>query len=245
MPKDSIYVQTQDKEVIQTDKGITSKHWKIYYYLLSVSKFNSQRVEDHRYVYKKDFNIAACCRFLGVKSKQTFYNAIQRLHDHHLVTDDGEHYLLYTRTPIDVKIDVLSNLIEYSAGKTKEGNIDLLRTYLILKRINKLAENINDRQFTKRELIILLGHSGQTSEMYDNIRNYLGLLSMWGFIDIKLHTSYDEKLGKYTVYHLQDVLDTPKNEDYITDIIAEKNVAVMSQSMKDKLCFSENQIMEN
>ena len=64
--------------------------------------------------------------------------------------------------------------------------------------------------------------------MYDNIRNYLALLSMWGFIDIKLHTTYDEKLGKYTIYHLQDVLDTPKNEDYITDIAAEKNANAMS-----------------
>ena len=160
MPKNSIYVQTQDKEVTNKDKEITSKHWKIYYYLLSVSKFNAERVEDHRYVYKKDFNISACCRFLGVKSTQTFYNAIERLHKHHLVTDDGEHYILYAKTPIDVNRDVLTNLIEYSAGKNKEGNIDLLRTYLILKRINKLAESSEDRTFTKRELIILLGHSG-------------------------------------------------------------------------------------
>lgn len=245
MPKDSIYVQTQDKEMPKRDKGITSKHWKIYYYLLSVSKFNSQRVEDHRYVYKKDFNISECCRFLGVKSKQTFYNAIQRLHEHHLVTDSGDYYILYSKTPIDVKKDVLSNLIEYSAGKTKEGNIDLLRTYLILKRINKLAENTEDRRFTKRELIVLLGHSTSTSEMYDNVRIYLALLAAWGFIELKYHTEYDSRLGKYTVYHLQKVNDLPENEDYISDILAEKNNSgALSQKMREKLQFCESKLME-
>jgi len=39
-------------------KKITAKHWKVYYYMLSVSKFNSNKVEDHRYIYKKDFNIS-------------------------------------------------------------------------------------------------------------------------------------------------------------------------------------------
>lgn len=244
MPKDSIYVQTQDKESPKKDKGITSKHWKIYYYLLSVSKFNAQKIEDHRYVYKKDFNISACCRFLGVKSTQTFYNAIQRLREHHLVRDDGDYFILYSRTPIDVKKDVLSNLIEYSAGKKKEGNIDLLRTYLILKRIDKLAENAEDRCFTKREMIILLGHSDSTSEMYDNIRIYLALLAAWGFIELKYHTAYDTQLGNYTVYHLQKVNDMPENEDYISDILAEKNNGALSQRMIDKLNFCEGQLME-
>lgn len=244
MQKDSIYVQTQDKKEIKRDKNITSKHWKIYYYLLSVSKFNSEYVEDHRYVYKKDFNISACCRFLGVKSTQTFYNAIKRLKEHHMIMEKDEYYLIYTKTPIDIKKEVLSNLIEYSSGKRQEGNIDLLRTYLILKRMNKLGVTSEDKQFTKRELILLLGHSGQTAEMYDNIRNYLALLSMWGFIEIKLHTVYDKKIGRYTVYHLQDVYDMPSNEDYIADIDAEKNAEVMSQAMKEKLYFCESQIME-
>ena len=161
-----------------------------------------------------------------------------------MVIDTDEYYMIFTKTPIDIKKEVLTNLIEYSSGKRPEGNIDLLRTYLILKRMNKLAISSEDRQFTKRELILLLGHSGQTTEMYDNIRNYLALLSMWGFVKIKLHTVHDPKIGKYTIYHLQDVCDLPANEDYIADIDAEKNAEVMSQAMKDKLYFCESQIME-
>ena len=77
-----------------------------------------------------------------------------------MVIDTDEYYMIFTKTPIDIKKEVLTNLIEYSSGKRPEGNIDLLRTYLILKRMNKLAISSEDRQFTKRELILLLGHSG-------------------------------------------------------------------------------------
>ena len=245
MSKDSIYVQTQDRIEPKRDKVITSKQWKIYYYLLSISKFNAEKVENHRYVYKKDLNIAACCRFLGIKGRQTFHNAIKRLSELSLIKEKENYYLLYSRTPIDIKKEVLSNLIEYSTGDNKESNIDLLRTYLILKRIDKLAEGTEDRCFTKRELIVLLGHSTQTTEMYDRVRIYLALLSLWGFIKIKCHTAYDDHLGKYTVYHLQKVNELPENEDYISDIEAEKQSKdALSQRMKDKLACNENQLME-
>lgn len=245
MGKDSIYVQTQDRLEPKRDKKITSKQWKIYYYLLSVSKFNTEKVEDHRYVYKKDFNISACCKFLGIKSNQTFYNAIKKLSELKLVKDKGEYFLLYTKTPIDIKKEVLTNFVDYSAGIKKEGNIDLLRTYLILKRIDKLADCAEDRCFTKRELIILLGHSTQTNEMYDKVRIYLSLLSMWGFIELKYHTTYDESLGKYTIYHLQKVNDLPTNDDYILDIDGEKNNdGALSDKMKEKLHFCAGPLLE-
>ena len=132
MKKNSVYAHTQTKESYSNDKGITAKHWKVYYYLLSVSKFDSQRVEDHRYVYKKDFNISAACRTLGVKSNQTFYNALERLEKHGLVKVKSDYYLLYARNWIDIDKDVLTNLVKYA--KTREQDIDLLRTFLILKK---------------------------------------------------------------------------------------------------------------
>lgn len=42
MPRNSIHVQTETKESYEKDKKITAKQWKIYYYLLSQSKFNSE-----------------------------------------------------------------------------------------------------------------------------------------------------------------------------------------------------------
>lgn len=245
MPKNSIYVQTQTKETANRDKNITSKQWKIYYYLLSESKFNSTIIEDHRYVYKKDFNISACCRFLGVKSNQTFYNAIEALNKKGLVKDMGRYYFLYSKTPIDINKNVLNNLISYSTGKEKESKIDLLRTYLILKKMDKLAENQDERRFTKRQLIMLLGHNTTTQSYYEELVIFLALLSFWGLISISYYTAYDEKIGKYTVYYLKETRDIPTNPDFETDIKTEMQAPIMSETMVNKLRFSEGELLGN
>lgn len=57
MKKNYVYAHTQTRENYTRYKKITAKQWKIYYYLLSVSKFDSRKVEDHRYVYKNSLNI--------------------------------------------------------------------------------------------------------------------------------------------------------------------------------------------
>ena len=238
MGKDTIYVQTQTKENYKRDKKLTAKQWKIYYYLLSVSKYNSQKREDHRYVYKKDFNISACCRMLGIKSNQTFYNAIAALSKHGLVYDDGAHFLLYYNNWIDINKDVLSNLIDYSNGEDREQYIDLLRLYLIFKKLDSIAENAEERQVTKRQLILLLGHSDTTTENYKTIETYLALLSFWGLIELKTHTAYNSNTGSYTVYHLQKVNEFPNNASFESDIQAEMQSPLPSEELMAKLRFS-------
>lgn len=242
MPKNSIYVHTQTKENYKRDKKITTKQWRIFYYLLSVSKYNAVKNEDHRYVYKKDFNISACCRFLGVKSNQTFYNAIKSLEQKGLVIDDGEHFLLYAREQIDINQQVLINFVKCSAGKEKENNIDLLRTFLILKKINKIAGCAEEKSFTARQIILLLGHNDTENEQYSKIKLYLALLSFWGLIELKVHTAYNEKIGRYTVYHLQSVQDIPNNT-FNEDIEAEKNAPLPSEEIMAKLYFQFPEIM--
>lgn len=244
MPKNSIHVQTEDQRSYKKDKKITTKQWKIYYYLLSISKYNSQDVENHRYVYKKNLNISACCRFLGVKSTKTFYNAIERLRQCHLVLERDNEYLLYTTNWIDINQNVLKTMVEYSAGEDKESHIDLLRTYLILKKMNKVAENKEERSFTRRQLIILLGHNDNTSELYDQVTIYLALLNFWGFIKIKKFTTYDESIGKYTTFILQDVIDVP-DSDFELDMKAESQTKLPSKALMDKLRFSESAILDD
>lgn len=247
MPRNSIHVQTETKESYEKDRKITAKQWKIYYYLLSQSKFNSEQIENHRYIYKKDFNISACCRFLDIKSTKTFYNAIEALQKKHLVIDDGKHFILYARIWVDINKDVLSNLVKFSVNtndeasqadkKKKEQDIDLLRTYLIIKKIDQLAENSSERCFTRRQLILLLGHSDNTTEYYDKIRVYLALLVFWGLIELKYHTAYGNDNGKYTIYHIQKVNELPSNPDFEEDINGEMNASIPSQALMDKLQF--------
>ena len=55
--KNYVYAHTQTRQDYQKDKKITSKQWQVYYYLLSQSFYDSQAIENHRYIYKKDFNV--------------------------------------------------------------------------------------------------------------------------------------------------------------------------------------------
>lgn len=242
MSKNQVYAHTQTRNNYKEDQKITSKQWKIYYYMLSVSKFNTQKIEDHRYIYKKDFNITQVCRLLGIKSTQTFYNAIKRLTENRLVRDQGEYYFLYAKNWININQDILLNLVDYA--KIREQDIDLLRTFLILKKLDKIAGGAEERAFTKRDLIILLGHNPNDTVFYNNIRTYLALLSFWGLIELKVHTANHTNLGHYTIYHLQKVNDNTLNPDFISNINAEKDVMVLSQELKDRLRVQFPELLE-
>lgn len=236
MAKNSIYAHAEDKSNYIRDRKITAKQWKIYYYMLSVSKFDAKRTEKHRYIYRKDFNIAQACRDLGIKSNQTFYNAIEKLEKVGLVSKNDINYYLYSREWVEVNKDTLTNLIK--ASKNNEGHIDLLRTYLILKKLNEIAETSEERSFTTRQLIILLGHSDKTSQYYSEVKMYIALLSFWGLIKVKIHTESDSILGHYTVYHLQSVESTTTNPDFVYNLEAEQNATLPSQELMEKLQFS-------
>ena len=244
MSKNSVYAQTQSKDNYKADRKITAKHWKIYYYLLSVSKFNAEKVEDHRYVYRKDFNITHACRTLGIKSNQTFYNALKRLEEHRLIRVDETCYFLYARNWIEIDKNILGNLVKYS--KTREEDIDLLRTFLILKKMNKIAENAEEKSFTLRQISILLGHGDTHPKYYENIRIYLALLSFWGLIELKQHKQYNKELETaYTIYHLQHIKENDLKPDFESDINAEMNAALPSEELMNKLRFCFPGIIED
>ena len=243
MSKNTIYAQTQTKDNYLQDKKITAKHWKVYYYMLSVSKFNSDKVEDHRYIYKKDFNISQACRDLGIKSNQTFYNALKRLEAHKLVKVKDDNYFLYAQNWIDINKEVLSALIKYA--RQEEQDIDLLRTFLILKKLNKIAQNSDERSFTLRQLSVLLGHGDTTAEYYKKIRIYLALLSFWNMIELKQHKHYDSNLNTaYTIYHLQMVSENNLSPDFNINIEEEMLAPLPSEELMDKLRFCYPEILE-
>lgn len=244
MAKNSVYAETQTKETCkQNTTRVTATQWKVYYYMLSVSKFDSQNVETHRYIYKNSFNIAQACRDLGIKSVQTFYNAIKRLEERHLVHNTENYYFLYAMNWIEVDRNILSTLLKYA--KQREKDIDLLRVFLILKKMDKIAENPLERSFTLRQLCILLGHGDSTIEYYNNTRIYLALLSFWGLIELKQHKQFNTNFGtSYTIYHLQKVKETDLSPDFESDIEAEMNAPILSTRLMDKLKFSCSEILE-
>ena len=136
---DSVHAHTQTKMNYQIYKKITAKQWKIYYYLVGISNYNSKRPEDHRYIYRKDINISQICRELGVKSTKTFYNALDKLSEYGLAKATQEYIFLYAEDWVDINREVLLELVKFSAAaendSKREQEIDLLRTYLILKNM--------------------------------------------------------------------------------------------------------------
>ena len=93
--KNYIYAHAETKITSKENKKLTAKHWKIYYYLLSLSKYNVKTVENHRYVYKSSINVSKFCKDLGIKTRQTFYNAINKLKDCRLIRETEGCYLIY------------------------------------------------------------------------------------------------------------------------------------------------------
>lgn len=235
MGKNQVYAQTQTRDNMKLMKKITAKQWKIYYYLLSLSKYNSQKVENHRYLYKSSINITKTCKLLGIKSNQTFYNAIERLEKVHLIRKTDDYFYIYAPDYVEVDKDVLVNLISYSITKNDD-EIDLLRTYLILKKLYQIGETPDDLSFTTRAICLLLGHSDTTTIYYVNVKKYLALLSFWGLVELKYHTATNESLGNhYTIYHIQNVKEVATNPDFELDIQGEMNAETIQPELECKL----------
>lgn len=97
-----------------------------------MSKYNSQKRENHRYVYRNNFNVSKFCKEFKI-GRSTFYSAIPVLKKYGLVQDMPEYYLLYSRNWIDINLDILKALLTQS--KDKDCYIDLLRTFLSLKKM--------------------------------------------------------------------------------------------------------------
>lgn len=209
---------------------------------MSISKYNSQKVEDHRYVYKKNINITAMCRECGIKSTKTFYNAIERLSIYGLVKDNNDSYLLYAPDWIEISPRTLTALLAHTGNAAED--IDLLRTYLILKKMDKFGNTKEDRSFTVRAIVQLLDHGTTNPCSYEKVRFYLGMLSYWGLIKLKVHKEYNSNIGSYTVYHLQEVNEIGTAVDFVIDEKAEQNAPLMSDEMMEKLRFKFPAIVE-
>lgn len=111
--------------------------------------------------------------------------------------------------------------------------------------ITIITDISEERAFTRRELILLLGHDDTTTENYTDVQIYLGLLSYWGLIELKSHVEQHEKLGHYTVYHLQRANEDQVNPELISNDIGEMNGSAMSEKIYNSLMFTMPELLEN
>lgn len=162
---------------------------------------------------------------------------MERLQENRLVKVSSDYYFLYAKNWVKIDKNILSNLVR--RAKTKEEHIDLLRTFLILKKIDKIAEKAEERSFTIRQISILLGHGDTTAKYYESIRIYLATLSFWGLIELKQHRQYNESLGaSYTIFHLQKTKEVDLAADFYSNQNAEMEAFIQSEEFMNKLRFT-------
>ncbi len=185
-------------------KNITSKQWQVYYYLFSLLSNEIIEVLEGQGVLIKISNISFITRELGI-SRPTFYNALEKLEQEKLIKKDikRKNYILFPIHSFKINKKLLYQFIKYSNKNSKD--IDLLRTYLILKRSKEIYEPDNFPNFSKRNLVTLLGHDTTTSENYDDIDKYLSILKDSKLIYFVEKNFKNKMVGYYTVYSLQIV----------------------------------------
>lgn len=186
LAEEKIKIEIQEKEAAKSRKQremkITGRQWKIYYYLLQ----KAIDINGEFTVEKKGFNISKCCKELDIKSNQTFYLAIEVLRDKELIKENRDNWIVITDKMIDTNINVISLLINYSIKIHKENNIDLLRTYFLIKSLYENNANFNDESISR-----LLGYE-ETIDYYITI--YLALLEFLGLIVLDITYDGDEEI---------------------------------------------------
>lgn len=223
-----------DSRSASSMKKIPKKSWIVYYYLLSVSKWNCKDKEQHRYVYKKDINISEISKKLKV-SRNTYYSAIKNLIENDIIVEDSyndKYYKLpsYPRCYANIQPYVLIELLAYSI--VFEGGVDLLRTYLIIKKYNELKDN-SLKQFTKRDIVILLGRDDTTQTEYRRIEMILILLEKFNLIEFTKEFKRTP-VSQYYVYTLKKV---NTHSDYLRDDYdhPEKNIIETIEQIQREL----------
>lgn len=179
---------------------LTDKQWGLYYYLLSISKYNPTHVDVHRYVYKNSFKIIDCCKFLGI-TKPTYYNSIQALKKNGIIVEFKDFFTIagLSANFADVNLCVLKGLLSLR----KYIGIDLLRIYLIFLKLQEI-DNRKFKVFTKRDIIEMLGHNSSEEEHYYVIDVLLNILRDWELIDFEREKK-TYNFGILNVYVLNNV----------------------------------------
>ena len=187
---------------------INDNQWNVYFYMLSISEYNSLRRENHRYVYKNELSATKIAKSFGF-STRTYYNIIKALLDKKLIEEGNSYYLLPLPEVYGcIPRKLLSQLLAYRKIMT----IDLLRTYLLLKATYRRFGNT--KGLSTRNIVRCLGHSEGRAEFYQRVELCIDLLAKWKLIDYKTEWREDPNIGKYSVYKILDVRDKSEDLDF-------------------------------
>lgn len=201
--------------------------WIIYYYLLSISHYNHD--ENHRFVYKNEFNVSALSRELEF-SRTYFYTILDKLKSQHLIelnyTGDA---ILFPILSNSIQID--QSIFQSLLGYAPRLGIDLLKTYLFLCIVAK-----KKKSFTKRNIVQCLGHSDTNTKAYQDVDLYLDLFDKWELVYLRKEAKSFENLGTFSIYTVEKI---NKNSQYL-----EKQLEERQKEGNNCFGLTENEIKE-
>lgn len=202
---------------------LTTKQYLVYSYLMSISKWNPKRREDHYYVYKNSFTVVGACKKINI-SQPTWRTAIEKLWKLGYIEDGGDYYeILMPEVYAPLDINLIRFLLPFGSTIQNGGNIISVYSIIYLYYYY-CSENRDTCEITLNQLRKLFNerHDNDTVQKY---RLMLSLFESYGLI-------YMKKVGRqyngnpYTGYIIQGVrLDLPNDneiaEEYSPDDIAD------------------------
>ena len=199
-------------QIHRLDK-LTEKQWLVYYYLMSICKWNGKDNERHYFIYENAMNISAAARLLSI-SRPTFYKALENLQKMNIVIKEENFYII--RIP-EIYAAVDQKTITFLLQFQKYLGVELIRTYVILSRIYQHQEL--EQWFNKATLIAILDHNIQDSSYYPQIELYLGFLSYWGLVGLKQEIRL-ENTGRHKYYSITEINAITKDDNFEIDTTA-------------------------
>lgn len=207
---------------------LTEKQWLVYYYLMSICKWNGKDNERHYFIYKNAFNISAASRLLAI-SRPTFYKALENLKNMEIVIEEDKWYII--KIP-QIYAAVDQKTIAFLLQFQKYLGVELIRTYVILNRIFQHQEL--DQWFNKATIVAILDHNIQDASYYPQIELYLGFLSYWGLANLKVETR-NENTGRHKYYKIMEINPITDACDFEIDTAAPVNKEFVEKIKKEIL----------
>ena len=158
----------------------TNKQLAVYYWLISKAYYNSEKREDHYYIYNTDINYSKMARELGIGSVNTVKSALDKLETYNYICRLQDkicipHKEYYTYLDI--------SLIRFLLAWTPMIGAEILMFYSVLKRFFELNNaNSQKTKFNTKLMMQLLGYDTVNTELYKKFRLYIAFLESYKLI---------------------------------------------------------------
>lgn len=219
-------VRVMSSDYTHKIEKLSVKQWLVYYYLMSICKWNGVDNERHYYIYKNTLNVSAAARLLSI-SRTTFYKALENLREMFILEEFDKYYIVkipQTYAAVDQK--TLSFLLQYQ----KFLGVELIRTYVILSRIYQHQEL--EQWFNKATLISILDHSITDTSYYAQVELYLGFLSYWKLVNLKIEKRNDNT-GRHKYYKVKEINRIEEITDFEIETTAPINKELVDKIKKE------------